>query len=161
MNELLYLYLTAKSNWLVKVQKHLGTFIQYIIADAAQVKYEEKFISIDWKLRSMMNLKELNLDLLNIAQFLGLNDFSMYKPNRLNDDALMKCIHKYENEFYEKKSDVVKLWESHKNSKLSTAKPCINGTFQGCKDYCSWYNTYFKKWKRKRSIALQRYLINI
>ena len=93
LNEILHLYTVSRSNMLRKVKLKLGAFVHQTIANAAQLGRDESLESIDSMLRHLFNFEEVDLDLLTMVQFLGLNDLAEFNPKQVNGFHSMALCH--------------------------------------------------------------------
>ena len=76
-----------------KVKLKLGAFVHQTIANAAQLGRDESLESIDSMLRHLFNFEEVDLDLLTMVQFLGLNDLAEFNPKQVNGFHSMALCH--------------------------------------------------------------------
>ena len=138
LNELTYVYMTAKS----VIFEKIGSFLSHGIISIRQEGNDEHVITMQSNLRSLMTRNGIDKSKLSI--FLGINSYSnldLLGPFELDNEMesdLKKCYNHLQLESNPFKTFFVDRKKPSRSIFLEPS-PCLNMTkYPTCKKYCKW-----------------------
>ena len=159
MDELKFLWMIASNGALGT--KQIGTFLHYLILNAAEQGSNQYFSSILSKVKSLLSNGEV--DHLLMTKFFGLNDFKnldFLEPYELTNEfydliEVNECYNKLVKSSNQSMSQELEPKKS--DNRYMSASPCLSlKPFPECKAYCNWHQKMTEKMSTLEIDAFER-----